>query len=215
MNFTKYVAILALFFYAAIASEINDFKVSNPNVSIYKIPNVACHNILTYLDSPEFYSLSLANKYFYNVIKEWIDIFFPKFSPKLRYFSDYKLKLTLFLFIISIFPGIESINDGQAQTLFSLAKKNNYFYEYTGRLKIKNIILAIIQILFDGSIENIMAIVNLNSTPLIVATIYGNIEIVGFFIKNGANVNDIDNCGETALLRALDYGLSEIAEFLI
>lgn len=56
MNLTKYVAILALFFFAAIASDINDLKVLNTNVSIYKIHNVSCYNILTYLDSSEIFS---------------------------------------------------------------------------------------------------------------------------------------------------------------
>ena len=96
MNLLKYIAILALFVYNAFASEIEDLSVANANVSIYKIPYESYHNIFAYLDLDEIFSLSLSNKYFNEVVKEWIGIYLVKFSPKLQYFNDYKLKLLIF-----------------------------------------------------------------------------------------------------------------------
>ena len=219
MNLLKYFTILALFFFNAFASEIEDLRVSNANVSIYKITDVSYHNVISYLNSSEIFSLSLSNKYFNKVVKEWIGIFLPKFSPKLQYFNDSKLKQLIFLFIILIFPGIDSIDADRAQNLnrFNLFKNNDLENQNIVKFKMKYAILGIIQILFDDSKENMMTVTfsDYECTPLIWASIYGNTEIARFFLEKGADVNATNINGYTALMEASKKGHTEIAALLI
>lgn len=52
-------------------------------------------------------------------------------------------------------------------------------------------------------------------TPLMIAAILGNLEIVTILLENGADVNNIDNNGLTALMLAARNGQLSVAELLL
>ena len=53
------------------------------------------------------------------------------------------------------------------------------------------------------------------STPIIIASERGNLEIVRYLVKNGADVNFIDACDGTALMEASESGNLEIVKYLV
>ena len=53
------------------------------------------------------------------------------------------------------------------------------------------------------------------STPIIIASERGSLEIVRYLVKNGADVNFIDACDGTALMEASESGNLEIVKYLV
>ena len=63
---------------------------------------------------------------------------------------------------------------------------------------------------------NLMQIVDeRGSTPLLLATYYGHLEVAKFILENGAEVDAKDSSGNTALMGVCFKGYKEIAEVLV
>lgn len=70
------------------------------------------------------------------------------------------------------------------------------------------------KLLLDNGAFTEIADIAGKSTPLMNATINGNTENVKLLLQHGADVNKVDNIGETALMKALKYKRRDIAELL-
>lgn len=186
--------------------------------SITILPEVACHEILKYLGVSEIISLLLANKYFNKIIKQYIKIFLYGVSPKLA-LSEFKLNQLIHSFIISTFPGVETIRCDNAGNFFINHKKFkkstcNSISKFTEN-EIKYTILAILKVLFGKSNAVAIPYNSDKMTPLHFVSKNGYTEIVKFFIENNANVDVYDLKGRTPFSYALENGHLEIFKLLI
>ena len=230
MKFTKYAVILDLLINAVFASECIDKTLSyyskkhqdnsrcpNAKISISNITNDSYHYIISYLGSAEIFSLLSSNKYLNKVIKKWIEIFI---SPKLA-FSNSKLNLKFYSFLISTFPGIESIKDKRVNNLLNLAKNENFGSQnicQSSSKETKYALLAIIEILLNDFEETERATASFGENiriALIWASKNGLIDVLRLLIENGANVNVSDNYEYSPLIWASIKGHTEIARLLI